>query len=144
MAQGREDLKEGTKYDNNGDKLRYDLLPPDGIQELVRVYTAGAIKYADRNWEKGIKYSRILGANKRHLADREFGILIDPDTGCHHMAAAVWNSLALLTYDLRGMAPDWDDLPRILKGDTFVQASQQAGSSGTESRYPRVHVVGVS
>lgn len=38
----------GLRY-NNG-KLRYDLLEPFALQELVRVFTKGAEKYEDNNW----------------------------------------------------------------------------------------------
>ena len=42
----------GTK--NDGGKLRYDLIPPRALEALAYVYTIGAAKYSDRNWEKGI------------------------------------------------------------------------------------------
>jgi hypothetical protein len=47
-------------------KLRYDLLPPDALEELVRVYTVGAEKYAERNWEKGMAWCRAFGSLMRH------------------------------------------------------------------------------
>ena len=40
----------------NAGKLRYDLLPADALERLVGVYTIGAEKYDDRNWEKGFPW----------------------------------------------------------------------------------------
>ena len=54
----REEVKpvftEGQKFDT--DKLRYELLPPELLEETARVLTFGAVKYADRNWELGMNY----------------------------------------------------------------------------------------
>jgi hypothetical protein len=36
---------------------------------------------------------------------------IDPETGLSHMAAVVWNALALLTFELRGLGED--DRPTV-------------------------------
>ncbi len=90
---------EGVRFDEG--KLRFDLLPPDGITELARVYTVGAAKYADRNWEKGMAWSRVLGSLFRHTFKFMMGETHDQETGCHHMAMAAWNALALCVYDLR-------------------------------------------
>lgn len=83
----------------NAGKLRYDLLEPYAIQELVRVFSKGANKYADWNWlNGGMNYSIMLASLKRHVAAFELGEDIDPETGCHHMAQAAWNALGIVTY----------------------------------------------
>ena len=87
-------------------KLRYDLLPPDAIREVARVYTIGARKYADRNWEKGMEYSRLIGALKRHLNAWEAGEEYDPTDGQHHLASVAWCALGLLAYCLRRIGTD--------------------------------------
>ena len=87
-------------------KPRYDLLPPDALEELVMVYTKGAAKYADRNWEKGMSWSRCFGSLMRHSWKFWKGEKLDPETGCHHMAMAAWNALALIAYDMRGKGTD--------------------------------------
>lgn len=69
--------QEGKKFD--GEKTRYELLPPYAIEQMAKVLTNGAKTYGDRNWEAGIKFSRILGAIKRHTAAIERGE--DYDTG---------------------------------------------------------------
>ena len=48
-------------------KGRYDLISPFATRRLARWYELGAQKYADRNWEKGIPFSRYVDSAKRHL-----------------------------------------------------------------------------
>lgn len=99
--------KQGVKYDNG--KLRYDLIPIKSLQSLAWVYTNGAIKYGDRNWEKGILYSRIYAAMMRHLTAWFDGEDLDKEDGQHHLASVAWGAFALLFY---GCArPEMDDRP---------------------------------
>lgn len=100
---------EGRKDD--GGKIRFGLVPHDALTETVRVYTVGAARYGDRNWERGIKFSRIFDALMRHLWAWWGGEENDPDDGLHHLAHAAWNCLTLLAYRLRGM-DGFDDRPR--------------------------------
>lgn len=93
---------EGRKDDQ--DKARFDLLPPDALWEVVRVYTFGSGKYGDRNWEKGIKWGRVFAAICRHLFSWWRGERCDEETGINHLAHAAWGCLALLAYELRGMS----------------------------------------
>lgn len=92
------------RYDEG--KPRYDLLPADGLEALVEVYTKGAIKYAPRNWEKGMSWSRCFGSLMRHSWKFWRGEIIDQETGCHHMAMAAWNCIALFVYDKRQIGTD--------------------------------------
>ena len=41
-------MEKGLKLDF--DKLRWDLLPIECVEEIVRVLTFGAKKYDDNNW----------------------------------------------------------------------------------------------
>lgn len=109
MATERNVLAEGTKYD--GQKLRWDLLPYDALEEVARVYSMGAAKYGDYNWAKGIAYSRIYAALMRHLVAWWRGEAADPDNGQPHLASVVWNALTLLAYTKRNMQA-FDDRPR--------------------------------
>ena len=88
---------EGRKDDTN--KLRYDLLPPGPLAEVARVYTIGAGKYEDRNWEKGLKWGRVFAAMMRHAWAWWRGEKFDPIDGQHHLASVVWCALALMEYE---------------------------------------------
>ena len=125
MAEGREvDLKTtGAKYD--GAKIRWELIPDDAMEEVAKLYTTGAQKYDARNWELGIDYMRIVGALRRHLNSWVRGEQFDRDNGQPHLSSVVWNGLALLAYELRGMnGGKFDDRPRA----QFYQKEEPIGS----------------
>jgi hypothetical protein len=102
-AVGRLD-EAGLRFDAG--KPRYDLLPADALHELAMVYTKGAEKYEDRNWELGMSWSRCFAAAMRHMWSFWRGRTYDDETGCHHMAMAAWNCLALVSYSLRQVGTD--------------------------------------
>ena len=89
---------EGTKHDKG--KPRTDLLPADALLEISKVFSFGAGKYEDRNWEKGINFSRLLGASGRH--DLKFKSKIHPDlddeSGLSHIAHKIANDMMLLQF----------------------------------------------
>lgn len=102
----------GKRYDVG--KLRYDLIPVDALKELALVYSKGAEKYADRNWEKGMSWSRVIGPLMRHLEAFRRGEIIDQETGCRHMAQVAWNALALVSYEMRHIGTNdlgWEHYP---------------------------------
>lgn len=90
----------------NEGKRRFDLIPPDGLAALADLFTRGAAKYAERNWEKGMKYSNVLGSLERHLQDWKAGSDRDAETGALEMIHVAWNALVLATYQLRGIGTD--------------------------------------
>ena len=87
-------------------KLRYDLIPIQPLAELARVYTLGAVKYSDRNWEKGCNWGRIYGALMRHATAFWGGESIDKDNGQHHLASVAWNAFALMYYEANKKGKD--------------------------------------
>lgn len=52
----------------NEGKTRYDLVPAFAQEQYARVLTKGAQKYAERNWERGMKWSKVIASLERHLA----------------------------------------------------------------------------
>ena len=50
----RHEFASGAVRDMQEGKGRCDLLPPAAILRLARHFEAGAKKYGERNWEKGI------------------------------------------------------------------------------------------
>ena len=86
-----------VKNDFLDHKLRWDLLPLEEIEDIVKVFTAGANKYGDNTWqhlENG--YQRYKGAMLRHLVEYEKGNEIDEETGCRHLAQVAWNAISML------------------------------------------------
>lgn len=95
---------EGLRF--NAGKLRYDLLPADGLEDLVKVYTKGAEKYAPRNWELGMDWSKCYASLMRHVQEWAKGNDLDEETGLPHMAHAAWNAIALNVYFNRKIGTD--------------------------------------
>lgn len=95
-------MNEGRKNDRIDGKVRMELLPCPELEEIARVYTAGAKKYGANRWqnlEDG--YERYKGAMLRHLCELEKGNDIDADTGCFHAAQIAWNAIAMLHFKLK-------------------------------------------
>lgn len=92
--------KDGSGKDDRADgKLRWDLLPLAEIEDIVRVYTKGAKKYADNSWQDiPDGFNRYLGALMRHLVAYTKGERYDKG-GFMHLSAVCWNAIALLYYD---------------------------------------------
>lgn len=74
----------GLKYDS--EKPRMDLLDPLFLEDVAKVLTFGANKYAAHNWREGIYYSRLIAAAYRHLGAINRGEDIDPESGLPHTA----------------------------------------------------------
>lgn len=97
-------MSDGKKNDHG--KLRYDLIPSYPLESLAHVYTIGALKYADRNWEKGIAWGRIFAAMMRHAWAWWKGERFDPVDGQHHLASVAWCAFALIEYEITHLELD--------------------------------------
>ena len=105
--------KPGMKADEG--KLRMELLSPTSIEGLAQVLTFGAKKYEDRNWEKGIAWSRVYGALQRHLSAFWGGRDTDYETGLPHLDHAACCIHFLQHYARHN--EEFDDRPQyLLKG----------------------------
>lgn len=88
---------ESKKNDRLDDKLRWELLPLEDIEDIVKVYTAGAKKYGPNTWQNlPDGYNRYKAAFFRHLLEHEKGNWLDEETGSIHLAQCVWNAIAML------------------------------------------------
>lgn len=100
-----DDLKTGgVKFDQG--KARYDLLPPEGAKAVATILEFGARKYAARNWEQGMDWSRPFSAMQRHLWAWWEGEKADPDSGYSHLWHAATNLFFLIAYESRSKGKD--------------------------------------
>lgn len=95
----------GLKFDT--DKPRMDLIDGEAMEELAKVLTFGAKKYAEHNWRKGITLSRLLAALLRHAYAILRGEDTDEETGLPHAAHAMCCCMFLL-WTMKHK-PDMDD-----------------------------------
>jgi ribosomal protein L32 len=75
-------------------KLRYDLLPPEVIEEVVKILTFGATKYGDYNWLEN-KSDDHYAALMRHLQKWRMGTVKDKESGHKHIAHVICNAIFL-------------------------------------------------
>lgn len=115
------ELTGGIKADDG--KVRLELIPPELPFAVGKVLTFGAQKYADRNWEKGMKWSRVFGAMLRHSfawwggkgptsKSFLFGDL-DPETKMSHLWHAACCVTFLIAYEERPHLHGFDDRPGV-------------------------------
>ena len=87
----RQKFNTGAVRDVTKGKGRFDLLPPEAIKRLAVHFQNGALKYADRNWEKGMPLSKFLDSSMRHLFAYLSGSREED-----HIIAAAWNALCFV------------------------------------------------
>lgn len=88
--------EQGLRF--NEGKLRYDLLEPYAVEQLVKIFTRGAQKYAPNNWLKGLPWMDVVASLERHLAEFKKGVDFDEETKLLHMAHVAWNAMAIVSY----------------------------------------------
>lgn len=101
------EMDKGLRY--NEGKTRHDLVPQFAQQQYAKVLTKGAEKYAERNWELGMRWSKVTASLKRHLEAFEMGEDFDKETGLLHSAHIMCNAAFLTEY--YKIYPQGDDRP---------------------------------
>lgn len=86
----------GKRFDTG--KPKFSLIPPYPHQQIAKVLTMGAEKYEDRNWEKGMKWTRCIDSLERHLNAFKSGEDLDPESNLEHMAHLAVNAMFLIEY----------------------------------------------
>lgn len=88
------------RKDDNG-KTRYDLIPYEVLEDVAKVYTEGAKKYSDNNWQLVDKAKdRYFAAAMRHLIAWRKGERINKDDfNLPHLSHAIWGLMALDWFD---------------------------------------------
>ena len=99
----------GDKHDMG--KPRYDLIPPEVLAGLAKIYTYGAGKYGERNCERGFDYGRLYAAAFRHMQSFWGGEDFDQESGLPHLDHAAWNLLMLGLQRVRQIGMDDRTVP---------------------------------
>lgn len=87
--------------------LQYEIAPaelPKYVLELSKHFEAGAIKYGERNWEKGIPLSSYIDSAVRHYLK-----YLDGQEDENHFIAFVWNIVCCIWTNKH--LPEMRDLP---------------------------------
>lgn len=106
----RRTFETGAVRDIHTGKGRMDLLPACALIRLSKHFEAGALKYEERNWEKGIPIHSFIDSALRHLMN-----YLDGKTDEDHLCAAAWNLLcAMWTEEKR---PELQDIPSRKGGE---------------------------
>ena len=84
----------GLKYDD--EKPDYSLVPPNALEDAVKVLTFGAKKYARDNWKDvDSGKERYFAAMMRHAWAVQKGEVNDPESGLSHWAHVIANAMFL-------------------------------------------------
>lgn len=94
-------MSSGTKHDDG--KVPLNLISNYAMEELAKVLQFGTIKYNPWNWAKGLEFSRVIAATKRHIAAWENRDDLDGESKINHLAHAMCNLSFLLDYQAREM-----------------------------------------
>lgn len=98
----------GARESRAVNKPRVDLVPSEWVLILAEVLGAGARKYDDHNWKRGLPMTETAASLERHLLAWKAGEDFDEDSGCPHMAHVAWNALAI-EFFRRGGRLELDD-----------------------------------
>lgn len=100
----RREFETGAVRDMAEGKGRYDLLPWEAIHEVAKHCEEGALKYEERNCEKGIPIHSLIDSAIRHLSCYMRGKKDEP-----HLRAAAWNILFAMWTEEKH--PELQDIP---------------------------------
>ena len=103
------EFETGAVRDIQEGKGRYDLLPWEAIHELAIHCEQGAIKYGERNCEKGIPVHSLIDSAIRHLSCYLRGMKDEP-----HLRAAMWNIAFAIWTEKKH--PELQDIPARKEG----------------------------
>lgn len=111
-------MAEALRYNAGKPELSYLLSIPKAVHALAEVFSQGAIKYERDNWQQGGKPDEeYLDSCLRHLYASQLEDH-DADTGCLHLAHAIWNLAALIelnTVAVPTFDPDFDQAAFVAK-----------------------------
>lgn len=95
-----------TALKNDGNKIRFSLVPQLAIREVIKGFEAGALKYGRHNYSKGMDHTRYTDGAWRHLNEYLVGVDMDEETKVHHLALVACNAMMALENIIQGVGED--------------------------------------
>lgn len=97
----------GVKFDKG--KPRWDLLPLEAVEEVVKVMTFGANKYTPDGW-KTVEdaENRYFAAQMRHSVANRLEEETDPESGLLHLAHEACNAIFRLQLKLESYKEQYE------------------------------------
>ena len=137
----RQIFASGAVRDTDDDKPRPELISPFALERLSHWLRIGAVKYAPRNWEKGISVERCFASMYRHLLKFQMG-----DREEDHLAAIFCNCMFILHFEeciKRGLLPpSLLDMPKYRRPSSYYDGVKLvAGQDGPRVKFQTVDEV---
>ena len=126
----RTKFETGAVRDMHEGKGRCDLLPMCVLLRLARHYEKGALKYQERNWEKGIPAHSFADSAMRHMFK-----YMDGQRDEDHLIAAIWNLCGLAWTEEK--RPEMMDIPSRMEITTVIEEEATA-QTGEKSWFTKV------
>lgn len=90
-----------TRHNQGKVQLSYILEADVAVAGACRVFEFGAVKYARKDWKKGLEPNEIIDSLLRHLTSYQNGEVLDPESGLPHVDHITCNALFLATFGKR-------------------------------------------
>ena len=97
----------GATRSADADGVRYDLVPPEGVEAVARAMHVGAVTHGDNNWKKGLRNSILVNHAMRHIVE----YMKDGNTKEDHIGHALANLMMLKWNEVN--LPEFNDLNNI-------------------------------
>ena len=89
--------------------VRYDLVPPEGVEAVARAMHTGAVTHGSNNWKKGLKNSILVNHAIRHIVE----YLKEGNTTEDHVGHALANLMMLKWNEVH--LPEFNDLNNVVE-----------------------------
>lgn len=92
-------IEDNAQKESEG-KRRWSLLPFRSLEETLKAYEYGCIKYEPHNWKKGIEFSEYIDPAMRHFTDFINGENYDKESKSHHLGCTIFYLNALIYFTI--------------------------------------------
>lgn len=136
----KQEYSTGATRDDVDGKGRFDLIPDIPLTRLANIFQGGGKNHGDRNWEKGLPFSRLIDSATRHLVQYKMSKYIPKLREEDHLGQAAWNIFALMHEEemikLGFLPKELDDLPTYVSEG--CKCSSNKGCCGEQLEMPQI------